>query len=72
MPARMQEKIRRLIALDRTLAYAIAARFWQSLSGPITLVLLLSTLDEKSQGIYYGFAHLVGLQAMFDLGLTAF
>ncbi len=66
----MQEKIRRLIALDRTLAYAIAARIWQSLSGPITLVLLLSTLDEKSQGIYYGFAHLVGLQAMFDLGLT--
>jgi hypothetical protein len=61
--------VRDFFQLDRTLLFAMAGRVWQSLSGPITIVLLIQFLSLEDQGIYYGLVSVVGIQTFFELGL---
>ena len=65
----MLREIRDRLQLDRTLAFAIGGRFWQALSGPITILLLIKTLTLSEQGVYYGIVGVIGIQAYFELGL---
>jgi len=55
--------------LDRTLLFAMAARVWQSVAGPITIILLIQCLTLEDQGVYYGLVSVVGIQTFFELGL---
>lgn len=57
------------LQLDRTLLYAMSARIWQAVAGPITIVLLIHCLSLEEQGVYYGLASVVGIQTFFELGL---
>lgn len=59
---------RRLVS-DRALNFSLAGRVWQTLSGPVTIVLIIATLTPAEQGIYYALISIVGLQAFFELGL---
>ncbi|MDG2222669.1 MAG: hypothetical protein P8L85_14920 [Rubripirellula sp.] len=68
-PITMLREIRDRLQLDRTLAFAIGGRFWQALSGPITILLLIKTLTLSEQGVYYGIVGVIGIQAYFELGL---
>ena len=64
--------LRRLIQIlqfDRPLAFALAARIWQGISGPVTIALLIESVSLREQGVYYGLVSIVGIQALFELGL---
>lgn len=65
----MLKDLRDRFQLDRPLAYALMTRVWQAASGPITIVLLIRSLDLSEQGVYYGIIGIVGIQAYFELGL---
>ena len=61
----MLKDLRARLQLDRPLAYALLTRAWQAASGPITIVLLIRSLDLSEQGVYYGIVGIVGIQAYF-------
>ncbi len=63
------DRIREHLLWDRSLGYAIAARLWHSISGPITLVMLIRSLTPQEQGVYYGIVNIACIQSMFELGL---
>ncbi|MDZ4852930.1 MAG: hypothetical protein SGI77_26890 [Pirellulaceae bacterium] len=65
----MLQRILQTLLIDRTLFYALAARIWQAISGPITISLVIASLSAKEAGIYYGLSAVVGIQVFFDLGL---
>lgn len=65
----MFRKLSRGLQLDKPLAFALAARIWQAASGPITIALIIWSLTEDEQGIYYGIIPVIGIQAFFELGL---
>lgn len=62
-------KISQRLQLDRPLLFALAAKCWQAISGPITLALVFSSFSVAEQGIYYGLVSILGIQAIFELGL---
>ena len=64
----LQQTAKRL-QLDRPLAFALAARVWQAVSGPITIALVIRFMNVDETGIYYNFAPIIGIQAFFELGL---
>lgn len=49
--------------------FALAAKSWQAVSGPITLALVISVFSVAEQGVYYGLVSIIGIQAIFELGL---
>ena len=54
------------LQLDKPLAYAMAARIWQSVSGPITIVFLVRSLSLSEQGIYYSLVSILGTSRQSD------
>jgi len=65
----MMRRLRDRLQLDRPLAFALATRIWQGISGPITIVLLIQSVTLPEQGVYYALIGVVGIQAYFELGL---
>ena len=65
----MLQNILQGLQWDKTLAYALLTRCWQALSGPVTIIFLIGSLDLPEQGIYYAIIGIVGIQAYFELGL---
>lgn len=61
----------RWLQLDRSLSFALLARIWQAVSGPITMALLVSVLDLHQIGVFYGILSVVGIQPLFELGLAS-
>jgi type IV secretory pathway TrbD component len=57
------------LALGRAAAYAIAARAWQFLAGPVTILLIASRFSPELQGWYYTFTSLLAVQQLCELGL---
>ena len=62
-------KIGQRLQLDRPLLFALAAKCWQAISGPITLALVIGAFSTAEQGVYYGLVSIIGIQAIFELGL---
>ena len=65
MPRRLADSLQ----VDRPLVMALAARVWQAISGPVTILFLIASLSLPEQGVYYALVNLVGIQAFFELGL---
>ncbi len=64
--------LRRLLGgleADRAVIYAVSARAWQFLAGPVTMVLIARYFSKDVQGYYYTFASLLALQTFVELGL---
>lgn len=64
--------LRRLIqklGIDRAIGFAVLARFWQLLTGPVTQLLIVFCLTEVEQGYYYAFMNLLAMQIFVELGL---
>lgn len=57
------------LALGRAAAYAISARAWQFLAGPVTVLLIASRFSPELQGWYYTFTSLLAVQQLCELGL---
>jgi hypothetical protein len=66
----MLRRIQQNLLIDRPLFYALAARIWQAISGPITIYLILNVLSASETGVYYSLGAIVGIQVFFDLGLS--
>ena len=66
----MLVKLLRTWGVDRAIAYTVLGRSWTFLAGPITLLLLVRFLSGDEQGFYYTFSSVLGLQVLFELGLS--
>lgn len=55
--------------VDRAVAYAIAARGWQVVAGPVTMLLIARLFPKELQGYFYTFGSVLSLQMFFELGL---
>jgi hypothetical protein len=62
--------IRRRLGLTPEVVYSLAARGWSLIGGPVTLVVIARTLTVTEQGFYYTFWSILGLQILFELGLS--
>jgi hypothetical protein len=60
----------RFFGIDRAIAYVVLGRSWSVLSGPITLLFIARFLSPHEQGFYYTFGSVLGLQILFELGLS--
>jgi O-antigen/teichoic acid export membrane protein len=63
-------RLLRLIQIDRAVAFALFARAWQGVAGPVTLVLVAQHMSAEMQGYYYTFASVVALQSFIELGFS--
>lgn len=63
--SRLAEKLQ----IDSPLLYALMARAWQALAGPITIVFIIRSLSEDEAGVYYGLSAIMSIQLFFELGL---
>ncbi|MBI1314015.1 hypothetical protein GC176_22190 [bacterium] len=57
------------VGVDGAVFFAVVARFWQLLSGPVTLVLLSRYFSPEERGYFYTFASVLALQTFFELSL---
>ncbi|MGA8272581.1 MAG: hypothetical protein WB919_13560 [Candidatus Sulfotelmatobacter sp.] len=67
---RLRHWMRSVLGLDRAVGFTILARFWSSLAGLVTVVLIARFLSPAEQGYYYTFGSLVALQIIFELGFS--
>ncbi|MEO8269020.1 MAG: hypothetical protein ABI557_04825, partial [Aureliella sp.] len=65
------QRFARWLQLDRSLSFALLARIWQAVSGPITIALLIAVFDSHQRGVFLGILSVVGIQPLFELGLAA-
>lgn len=64
-------RLARDAGIDRASGFAILARFWQLLTGPITQILITLCMSAAGQDYYYAFNSLLGMQVFLELGLHA-
>ncbi|HEX6983734.1 MAG TPA: hypothetical protein VF170_00085 [Planctomycetaceae bacterium] len=67
-PGRLR-RLARKAEFDRAVFFALAARLWQTLAGPVTVLLIATRFDPKTQGYYYAFGSLLAVQSLFELNL---
>jgi O-antigen/teichoic acid export membrane protein len=67
---RTRQWMRRVIGVDRAIAFTVLARFWSSAAGLVTVALIARFLSPPQQGYYYTFGSLVALQIVFELGFS--
>ena len=56
--------------LDRAIAITLLNRGWGLLAGPVSLVLIVAHLNPDEQGFYFTMGSMLGLQVLFELGLS--
>lgn len=54
---------------DSATGYAILAKLWQLLTGPVTQLILVISFSAATQDYYYAFSSLLGMQVFVELGL---
>ncbi|MFM7058922.1 MAG: hypothetical protein ACKO2P_18585 [Planctomycetota bacterium] len=57
------------IGVDGAVGFAVLARMWQLLTGPVTQILLVVSLSKATQDYYYAFSNMLGMQIFVELGL---
>lgn len=60
----------RSVGLDRAIAYSMVLRSWQTIAGLVGVGLIARNFSPETQGFYYTFASLIGLQSFVELGLN--
>ena len=55
--------------IDGAVGFAILARLWQLLTGPVTQLLLVWSFSKATQDYYYAFSSLLGMQIFVELSL---
>ena len=55
--------------IDGAVGFAILARLWQLLTGPVTQLLLVWSFSKATQDYYYAFSSLPGMQIFVELSL---
>lgn len=55
--------------MDRTVLYAIFARVWGIIAGPVTALLIASKFTPVIQGFYFTFGSILAMQMFAELGI---
>lgn len=58
------------LGLDRAIAITLLNRGWGVLAGPVSLVFIVAHLSPEEQGFYFTMGSMLGLQVLFELGLS--
>ncbi len=58
------------LGIDRAILYTLFGRGWSMLAGLITIGFITKYLSTAEQGFYYTFTSLLGLQIVFELGMS--
>lgn len=64
------KRVAELVGMDAAIFYAVLARGWSTLSGPVTAGLVASCLTPSEVGYYYVLVSLLALQQLFELGFN--
>jgi hypothetical protein len=64
------EWVKRVIGLDRSIAFTAAARLFQIAGSAGTVLLIVRFLSPLEQGYYYTLLSLMALQTIFELGFS--
>lgn len=67
----LPRRILNRLEIDQAVFYAIAARAWQFVAGPISILVIAACFTPELQGYFYTFASLMGMQTLAELGLHA-
>ncbi len=59
------------LQFDKSLSFALLARIWQVISGPVTVVLQYYAFSLAELGIYLTILSVVAVQPLFELGLAS-
>ncbi len=62
-------RVARRMGVDRAVAFAVMARLWQLLTGPVTQLLIVFCFSVSQQAYYYAFLNLLAMQVFVELGL---
>lgn len=68
----MLTRARRLtgrLLVNRAVGYGSINYIWRAISGPVTLLLMVTYFSPETQGYYFTFASLMALQTFAELGL---
>lgn len=63
-------RLKHWTGVDRAIAYTVMGRFWLSLAGVVTVLLIARFLTQTEQGYYYTFSSIMALQVIFELGFS--
>lgn len=63
-------RLARRFEFDKAVFYALAARAWQTLAGPVTILLIGNYFEPAVRGHYYVFGSLLNYQTFFELNLS--
>jgi hypothetical protein len=66
----IRRRLSRLLELDSTLVFGLAAKLVSAVLAPLTTVIVALHLSPDLQGYYYTFISLTALQVFVELGLT--
>ncbi len=55
--------------IDSAVEFAVLARLWQLLTGPMTQLILVVSFSKATQDYYYAFSNMLGMQVFVELGL---
>jgi len=57
------------VGVDGAVGFAVLARLWQLLTGPVTQLILVVSFSKSTQDYYYAFSNMLGMQVFVELGL---
>ena len=63
-------RLRRWAGVDRPVFYLALGRAWSLISGPITMLLVTRFFTPVTQGYFYTFGSVMGLQVFFEMGFA--
>ncbi len=72
MLSSLRQSVRGLVQrfeIDRAVLYAMSARGWQFVAGPVTLWLIADYFSAEVRGYFYTFGSVLAIQLFFELGL---
>ena len=62
--------LRRWAGIDRPVFYLALGRAWSFISGPISMLLIARFFTPETQGYYYTFGSVMGLQVFLEMGFA--
>jgi hypothetical protein len=63
-------QFRRWAGVDRPVLFVLATRAWSLVTGPVSVLAVGLFLSQESQGYYYTFGSLIGLQVFLEMGFN--
>lgn len=63
-------RLQQVLNLDDAVRFAILARFWQLITGPLTQLLIVYQFSTARQDYYQAFSRMLGMQIFVELGLS--